>query len=67
MPEEINRIMTDHLSSLLFWSSAVGSDNLKKEGITYGVHVSGDIMVDAFTVLCEIATSKFSIMPIFPV
>ena len=47
MPEEINRVMTDHVSSLLFCSSDVGVENLKKEGITKGVHISGDIMLDA--------------------
>lgn len=46
MPEEINRVMTDHLSSLLFVPSEVSVNNLKKEGIFDGVHVVGDIMLD---------------------
>ena len=61
MPEEINRIMTDHLSSLLFCSSDVGKENLKKEGITKGVHISGDIMLDAFNIFSGIAKNKYSV------
>ncbi len=47
MPEEINRVCTDHLSSLLFCSSEEGEINLKAEGITRGVHIAGDVMADA--------------------
>lgn len=47
MPEEINRVLTDHISDLLFCSSQKGVDNLKAEGITKGVHVVGDIMYSA--------------------
>lgn len=47
MPEEINRIITDHLASLLFCSSEVGGVNLKKEGIFNGVFLTGDLMKDA--------------------
>ena len=46
MPEEINRILTDHISSLLFVPSQQSIDNLKKEGIVNGVYVVGDIMKD---------------------
>lgn len=48
MPEEINRVVVDHLSQLLFCSSPVGVDNLKKEGITEHVYNVGDVMLDAF-------------------
>ncbi len=47
MPEEINRVLTDHVSSLLFCPSDPSKDNLKREGITEGVHVVGDVMLDA--------------------
>jgi len=47
MPEEINRVVTDHLSTWLFVPSAHAADQLGREGITTGVHVVGDIMVDA--------------------
>ncbi len=46
MPEEVNRIMTDHVSSLLFIPSEVSKSNLLKEGIESGVHMVGDIMKD---------------------
>lgn len=46
MPEEINRILTDQLSDLLFVPNIQSVENLKKEGITKGIHVVGDVMVD---------------------
>ncbi|HUQ65148.1 MAG TPA: UDP-N-acetylglucosamine 2-epimerase (non-hydrolyzing) [Flavitalea sp.] len=66
MPEEINRVTTDHVSSLLFCSSDTGVENLKKEGITGGVHISGDIMLDAFNMFSSIAANKFVISDIIP-
>lgn len=48
MPEELNRICTDHLSDLLFCSSEAGRELLAKEGILGGVHVTGDVMADVF-------------------
>ncbi len=48
MPEEINRVLTDHVSELLFCPSESSRRNLKKEGITNGVYVVGDIMYDVF-------------------
>jgi UDP-GlcNAc3NAcA epimerase len=47
MPEEINRVLTDHISTLLFCPTDVAVNNLAKEGITAGVSITGDIMVDA--------------------
>lgn len=46
MPEEINRVVTDHLSDLLLCPSPPSADNLKKEGITDGVVVVGDVMTE---------------------
>lgn len=51
MPEEINRVMTDHISELLFCSSDVGVVNLEKEGVRSGVFVCGDLMKDALQIL----------------
>lgn len=47
MPEEVNRIVTDHVSALLFCPTQTAVDNLAAEGITVGVHLVGDVMVDA--------------------
>lgn len=47
MPEEINRILTDHVSEMLFVPTFTAVDNLKKEGIVSGVYKTGDIMFDA--------------------
>jgi UDP-GlcNAc3NAcA epimerase len=47
MPEEINRVVTDHLSARLYCPSAEAAANLADEGITTGVHVVGDVMHDA--------------------
>ena len=46
MPEEINRVVADHVSDLLFCPSDVAVKNLAGEGITKGVHVVGDVMLD---------------------
>jgi UDP-N-acetylglucosamine 2-epimerase (non-hydrolysing)/UDP-GlcNAc3NAcA epimerase len=47
-PEEINRILTDHVSTLLFCISPYGVDNLKKEGMSEKVYLTGNTMYDAF-------------------
>jgi len=46
MPEEINRILTDHVSDILFCPTQTSVDNLAKEGISEGVHQIGDVMYD---------------------
>jgi len=46
MPEEINRVVTDHVSELLFCPTQTSVDNLAKEGISAGVHQVGDVMYD---------------------
>ena len=47
MPEEINRVVTDHLATWLFAPSDVARAHLEREGIVAGVSVVGDIMYDA--------------------
>lgn len=47
MPEEINRVLTDHVSALLLCPTDTAVQNLAREGITQGVHQVGDVMVDA--------------------
>lgn len=46
MPEEVNRILCDHISTLLFCPTETSIKNLKEEGITSGVEHVGDIMYD---------------------
>lgn len=46
MPEEINRVLTDHVSQNLFVPSEIAIENLRKEGIHEGVYNVGDIMKD---------------------
>ena len=46
MPEEVNRIMTDHISELLLVPSKISVENLQKEGLHDGVFIVGDIMKD---------------------
>ncbi|RQD81822.1 MAG: UDP-N-acetylglucosamine 2-epimerase (non-hydrolyzing) [Methanocalculus sp. MSAO_Arc1] len=47
MPEEMNRVLTDHASDLLFVPTENGVANLAREGIEKGVYRVGDVMVDA--------------------
>ncbi|NCO34156.1 MAG: UDP-N-acetylglucosamine 2-epimerase [Armatimonadetes bacterium CG2_30_59_28] len=47
MPEEINRVLTDHVSTLLLCPTETAVKNLKDEGIKQGVHLVGDVMYDA--------------------
>ena len=46
MPEELNRVLTDHLSSLLLCSSAASAAHLRAERVVGRVEVVGDVMVD---------------------
>ncbi|MGB9821362.1 MAG: non-hydrolyzing UDP-N-acetylglucosamine 2-epimerase [Pseudothermotoga sp.] len=48
MPEEINRVLTDHVSAYLFCPSMLAVENLKKEGIEKGVYFVGDVMYDLY-------------------
>lgn len=58
MPEEINRVLADHLSTWLFAPSEVSRQQLVQEGICQGVHVVGDIMVDALGLHGARATAR---------
>ncbi|HDR7514046.1 non-hydrolyzing UDP-N-acetylglucosamine 2-epimerase [Bacillus mobilis] len=61
MPEEINRILTDHVSDLLFSPTQVAVENLKNENVTKQVHLVGDVMYDAVLYNLEIAEKKYSL------
>jgi len=62
MPEEINRVLADHLSSLLFCPSQTAVENLKREGITSGVHFVGDVMADVLFDAVERAMDRSDIL-----
>lgn len=53
MPEEINRVLTDHISTLLFTPTNAAVENLRKEGITSGVFLTGDVMCDMIRIAKE--------------
>jgi len=46
MPEEINRVLVDHISTILFCPTTNAVENLKKEGITKNVYLTGDLMIE---------------------
>jgi len=58
MPEEINRIVADRLSTLLFCPTQAAVDNLRQEGIIQGVSLVGDVMYDVALQFAEIAKCK---------
>ncbi|MGB2697018.1 MAG: UDP-N-acetylglucosamine 2-epimerase (non-hydrolyzing) [Candidatus Zixiibacteriota bacterium] len=62
MPEEINRVVSDHLSDLLFCPTRTAVENLKREGITKGIYLVGDVMYDSVLQNLKIARKKSSVM-----
>jgi UDP-GlcNAc3NAcA epimerase len=63
MPEEINRIAADHLSSLLFAASKAAVANLHKEGVAeHAIHFVGDVMFDALLMFRDAAERRSSIL-----
>jgi len=62
MPEEINRILTDHISDLLFCPSDVAVNNLVDEGIIKNVIIVGDVMADSLMFACEKANQQSTII-----
>lgn len=63
MPEEINRLLADHISNYLFAPTSVSKSNLTKEGIPEDkIHVVGNTIVDATVHNLKIAEKKSKIM-----
>ncbi|MEL4305932.1 non-hydrolyzing UDP-N-acetylglucosamine 2-epimerase [Methanococcoides sp. LMO-2] len=62
MPEEINRVVTDHISDILFCPTETAVINLGNEGITEGVYNVGDVMMDALQYNIRIAEEGSSIL-----
>jgi UDP-GlcNAc3NAcA epimerase len=69
MPEEINRVVTDHVSDVLLCSTRTAVQNLAREGITQNVHLAGDLMYDATLaaiVLAEIRSPILQTLSLAP-
>jgi UDP-N-acetylglucosamine 2-epimerase len=62
MPEEINRVLADHVSDLLFCPTSTGVKNLRREGITRGVRLVGDVMYDALQMFLPVARRRSRIL-----
>jgi UDP-N-acetylglucosamine 2-epimerase len=62
MPEEINRVLTDHVSSLLFCPTPAAVRNLEREGITRGVELVGDLMYDSIVYYATEAESRSDVL-----
>jgi UDP-N-acetylglucosamine 2-epimerase (non-hydrolysing) len=62
MPEEINRVVADHVSDYLFAPTGTAVENLKKEGITRGVYETGNTIVDSVRENLEIAQRKSKVL-----
>src|SRR5437773_3861381 len=58
MPEEINRVVADHLSNVLLCPSDTAVTNLAAEGITENVHMVGDVMLDVLNWARQRARAK---------
>ncbi len=62
MPEEVNRVLTDHLSEMLFCPTRQAVENLKKEGITKGVYLTGDMMYELALKMSRISSKKSNVL-----
>ena len=62
MPEELNRVLTDHLSTLLLCPTRSAAKNLSKEGIFEGVLHVGDVMFDASIFAAERARERSAVL-----
>jgi UDP-N-acetylglucosamine 2-epimerase len=62
MPEEINRIVADHVSDRLLCPTETAVRNLAREGVTEGVRNTGDVMLDAFQQHVEVAHRESKVL-----
>ena len=58
MPEELNRVLADHASSLLLCSTQTAVDNLRREGVAGDAHLVGDVMADVSLAFRPIAERR---------
>jgi UDP-GlcNAc3NAcA epimerase len=62
MPEELNRVLTDHASDLLLCSTPAAMANLEREGAAGEAHLVGDVMADVSLAFRDIAESRSRIL-----
>lgn len=62
MPEEINRIVADHVSSVLLCPTQGAIEQLRREGITKNVFFTGDVMLDAVETFSAVAAEKSTVL-----
>src|SRR5207244_2683213 len=62
MPEELNRVVTDHLSQALFAPTTTAIENLAAEGLQSRAHLTGDVMYDAVLFNAQRASNRSRIL-----
>jgi UDP-N-acetylglucosamine 2-epimerase len=62
MPEELNRVLTDHASDVLLCSTETAVRNLESEGVAGEVHLVGDVMADVSLAFRDIAEERSNIL-----
>jgi UDP-N-acetylglucosamine 2-epimerase (non-hydrolysing)/UDP-GlcNAc3NAcA epimerase len=62
MPEELNRVLTDHASELLLCSTEIAVRNLEHEGVRGEAHLVGDVMADVSLAFRDIAEERSAIL-----
>ncbi len=58
MPEELNRVLTDHASDLLLCSTETAVENLQREAVAGAVHLVGDAMADVTLAFAPVAEER---------
>ena len=67
MPEELNRVLTDHASALLLCSSELAAENLRAERVAGRIEIVGDVMVDIALLLGPRAAARTEVLERFGV
>jgi len=62
MPEEVNRVLSDHVSDLLLCPTRTAIKNLKAEGIIGNVHMVGDVMYDSLLYFAQLAEKESHVL-----
>ena len=62
MPEELNRVVADHASDVLFCSTETAVSNLRREGLAERAHLVGDVMADVLMAFADIAEARTGVL-----